>query len=267
MVAIPACKPGETRIHGVAMMPFETVTRLEGDTKPRMDHHLDLDMLGQSEIFQGASLDVLREAQATSFRKRYAAGEVVFQQGDPANVLALVVAGQLRASQTTSDGQQIIIQYLGPGKIVGYTTLSGGENHPGTVTAVNDSHLIGWSGSAIREIMLRYPIVALNALAILGARYHEMQIRLRELSTEKVEQRIAHTILRLAQQAGRRTTHGVEIAFPVSRQDLAEMAGTTLHTVSRTLSGWEDQGIVDCGRRRVILCKSQALEAIARKRD
>jgi len=236
---------------------------LENDTKRRMEHHPDLDMLGKTEIFRGAPVEVLREAQAASFRKRFAAGEVVFQQGDAATSLVLVIVGRLRASQTTSDGQQIIIQYLGPGQIAGYTTLSGGDCHPGTVTAVDDTHLVGWTGAAIRDIMTRHSIVAINAVAMLGTRYHDMQVRLRELSTEKVERRLAHTILRLAQQAGRRTSHGVEIAFPVSRQDLAEMAGTTLHTVSRTLSGWEDQGIVDCGRRRVILCKAQTLTAIA----
>ncbi|MGK3946862.1 helix-turn-helix domain-containing protein, partial [Streptomyces caeruleatus] len=73
----------------------------------------------------------------------------------------------------------------------------------------------------------------MNALAVLSARYHEIQLRLLELSTEKVERRIGHTVLRLANQAGRRTARGIEIAFPLSRQDLAEMAGTTLHTVSR----------------------------------
>jgi CRP-like cAMP-binding protein len=90
-----------------------------------------------------------------------------------------------------------------------------------------------------------------------------MQVRMRELSTERVERRIAHTILRLAQQAGRRTARGIEIAFPLSRQDLAEMAGTTLHTVSRTLSGWEEQGVVDSGRRRVIVRDLKALSMIA----
>jgi CRP-like cAMP-binding protein len=90
-----------------------------------------------------------------------------------------------------------------------------------------------------------------------------MQVRLREVATEKVEQRIAHTIMRLADQAGRRTARGVEIAFPISRQDLAEMAGTTLHTVSRTLSGWEDQGIVTSGRRRVVVSDPRALSRIA----
>jgi CRP-like cAMP-binding protein len=110
--------------------------------------------------------------------------------------------------------------------------------------------------------MRKHSSIALNAVALLGERYHEMQIRLRELSTEKVEQRIAHTIVRLSQQAGRRTARGIEIAIPLSRQDLAEMSGTTLHTVSRTLSAWEEQGIVSCGRRRVVVSDPQKLLSV-----
>jgi CRP-like cAMP-binding protein len=131
------------------------------------------------------------------------------------------------------------------------------------VNAVDDCYLIGWSDAAIREILTEHSIVAVNAVALLGARYREMQLRLRELSTEKVERRIAHTLLRLAAQAGRRTARGIEVAFPLSRQDIAELSGTTLHTVSRTLSGWEEQGIVDCGRRRVILTKPDSLKSLA----
>ena len=116
-------------------------------------------------------------------------------------------------------------------------------------------------------IMTRHSSIAMNAVRLLGARYLDMQVRLRELSTEKVERRLAHTILRLAQQAGRRTARGIEIAFPLSRQDLAEMSGTTLHTVSRTLSAWEERGIVDCGRRRIIVARSQLLESIAEEQD
>ena len=115
--------------------------------------------------------------------------------------------------------------------------------------------------------MTRHSSIAMNAVRLLGARYLDMQVRLRELSTEKVERRLAHTILRLAQQAGRRTARGIEIAFPLSRQDLAEMSGTTLHTVSRTLSAWEERGIVDCGRRRIIVARSQLLESIAEEQD
>jgi CRP-like cAMP-binding protein len=228
-----------------------------------MDFPPDLEILEGAELFRGVPATALHEVQAASFRMRIAAGEVVFRQGVGAGTLYIVATGRLRATQTTADGQQVIMRYLGPGEVAGYMTLSGGGSHPGTVTAVEETRLIGWSDAAIKEAMTRHSSIAMNAVAFLGARYHEMQVRLRELSTEKVERRIAHTLLRLIEQAGRRTARGIEIAIPLSRQDLAEMSGTTLHTVSRTLSAWEEQGIVNCGRRRVIVTKAPTLASIA----
>lgn len=223
---------------------------------------LDVTILAHTELFCGADPATLRTVQMAAHRKHCAMGETVFHQGDAATKLYAIAAGRLRAAQTTADGQRVIIRYMGPGEIAGYAALIGAGTHPGTVTAVNDCDLLGWSSAAIRKIMRDDPSVALNAVALLGNRYHDMQVRLRELSTERVEQRIAHTILRLAERAGRHTARGVEIAFPVSRQDLAEMSGTTLHTVSRTVSAWEEQGIMDCGRRRVIIVKPDILASI-----
>jgi CRP/FNR family transcriptional regulator, nitrogen oxide reductase regulator len=77
---------------------------------------------------------------------------------------------------------------------------------------------------------------------MIAERLHELQRQHRELMTERVERRIASALLRLAEQAGRRVEGGVEIDFPLSRQDVAQMTGTTLFTVSRTLSGWEEAG-------------------------
>ena len=232
-----------------------------------MDDQSDVEMLGRTELFRGAPVELLREIQRAAFRKRFAAGETVLRQGDATATVYIVVIGRLRAIQTTLDGQQVIIRYLGPGEVAGYAALAGGETYPGSLIAVDDCHLVGWSAAIIQDIMTRHSSIAMNAVRLLGARYLDMQVRLRELSTEKVERRLAHTILRLAQQAGRRTARGIEIAFPLSRQDLAEMSGTTLHTVSRTLSAWEERGIVDCGRRRIIVAKSQLLESIAEEQD
>jgi CRP-like cAMP-binding protein len=224
---------------------------------------VDATILAQTELFRDASPATLRAAQTTAHNRRYVDGETVFYQGDAATSLYVIASGRLRATQATADGQQVIIRYMGPGEIAGYAALAGGDTHPGTVTAVGDCDLARWTSTAIRQFMRDDPAVALNAVALLGNRYRDMQVRLRELSTERVEQRIAHTVLRLAERAGRRTARGTEIAFPVSRQDLAEMSGTTLHTVSRTLSAWEEQGIMDCGRRRVIVVRPEALAAIS----
>lgn len=223
----------------------------------------DCGFLEKTELFRGIPSAALADIRASSFRRHLSTDEALVRQGDPAENLHVVLSGRLRVTQTTSEGHQIIIRYLGPEETVGYTALSGGAHHPGTVTAVGDGRLLGWSATAIRQIMVTHPQVAINAVAILSARYVEMQTRLRERATQNVERRIAHTVLRLTRQAGRQTTRGIEIAFPLSRQDLAEMADTTLHTVSRTLSGWESQGIVGNGRRLVVVCKPDALASIA----
>jgi CRP-like cAMP-binding protein len=84
-----------------------------------------------------------------------------------------------------------------------------------------------------------------------------------ELSNEQVEQRVAHVLLRLAKQAGRKVESGIEIDFPISRQDIAEMTGTTLHTVSRILSAWEQRGLVSGGRQRIVLQDPHRLFCLA----
>jgi CRP-like cAMP-binding protein len=223
----------------------------------------DLQILARTELFRGVDSVTLMEARDTSFKRRLSTGEVLFNQGDSSSKFYIVIVGRLRATQTTSDGQQVIIRYVGPGEFVGFTALSSGANHPGTATAVEESHLIGWDVSTIRPLMEKHSIIAINALSVLGDRYHEMQTRLREIATERVEQRIAHALLRLAKHAGRSTPTGLEIAIPLSRQDLAEMSGTTLHTVSRVLSNWEGSELVDTGRRRVVVRNASALERIA----
>jgi CRP-like cAMP-binding protein len=96
-----------------------------------------------------------------------------------------------------------------------------------------------------------------------GGRLQEANARIRELSTEAVERRIAHAILRLVNQAGRKTPKGIEIDFPVTREDIAEMAGTTLHTVSRVMSGWQQQGMVALGRKRVTVTDAHRLFILA----
>ena len=91
----------------------------------------------------------------------------------------------------------------------------------------------------------------------------EMQGRMGEMTGDRVEQRLARALLRLARQAGRPTRDGVEFDFPITRQELAEMAGSTLHTVSRTLAAWDQQGVTGSGRRRLTIRDSRALAALA----
>jgi CRP/FNR family transcriptional regulator, nitrogen oxide reductase regulator len=218
---------------------------------------------GQAAIFAGMPPEGLERAVALANRTKREKGETLFHQGDPADAFHLILAGRVRVSQTTPEGQQVIIRYLGPRDVAGCVAVCGGVPYPASALAVEDTWVLSWSRARIAELADPYPVIALNAMRIMGGRMAELQERLREMQTERVERRIAHALGRLVVQAGRRTKDGIEIDFPISRQDLAEMTGTTLHTVSRTLSAWESEGIVLSGRQKVVIAKPHALIAIA----
>jgi CRP-like cAMP-binding protein len=112
-------------------------------------------------------------------------------------------------------------------------------------------------------LMDQYPRIARNALSDVTARLRDLQERYRELATERVERRVAQALIRLAGQAGWKTERGVLIDMPLSRQDLAQMTGTTLYTVSRTLSGWQRHGLLEIGRQRVRILDFPGIVAIA----
>lgn len=109
----------------------------------------------------------------------------------------------------------------------------------------------------------RHPALAGNAMRVIGGRLQDAHRRLREISTEDVERRVAHAVLKLADEAGKASSAGTAIDFPLSRRDIAEMTATTLHTVSRIMSAWEAAGVVKGGRQRIAIRDRKRLQIIA----
>ena len=214
-------------------------------------------------LFEGLPEDALDHAVDLGRRERRRKGETLFEQGAPARAFHLVLAGRLKVSQTTAEGQQVIIRYIGPREIAGCVAVCGGVPYPATTTAVEETWLLSWNRARITELAERHSGIAMAAMRIMGGRITELQTRLREMQTERVERRLAHALGRLVVQAGRRTRDGIEVDFPITRQDLAEMTGTTLHTVSRTLSEWEAAGIIASRRQKVTILAPHALVTIA----
>lgn len=214
-------------------------------------------------LFKGVPEEALEQAIALARRTKIEKGEALFEQGGAPEAFHLILAGRLKVSQTTPEGQHVIIRYLGPREIAGCVAVCGGMSYPATAEAVEDTWLLSWTRPRIAELADRHPGIAMAAMRIMGGRMAELQQRLREMQTEQVERRIAHALGRLVVQAGRPIGDGIEIDFPISRQDLAELTGTTMHTVSRTLSKWEEAGIVAGGRQKVTILQPHALVGIA----
>ena len=224
---------------------------------------VDNSMVAHSPLFAGLAAtdltEVLREARSSRFTKNSA----VFEQGADATSFFLLLHGHVRASKTTPTGEQIVVRYVAPGEIFGVAPAIGLPCYPATATAVDDSIVLVWPSTAWPRLVARFPRLATNTLQTVGSRLQESHTRVVEMSTQQVEQRVAHALLRLAKQSGRKLDHGVEIDFPISRQDIAQMTGTTLHTVSRILSGWEQQGLVESARQRIVLREPHKIFVLA----
>ena len=187
----------------------------------------------------------------------------MFEQGEDAHSFFVLLHGHVRATKMTPAGQQIVVRYVTPGETFGVAMAIGLTKYPATATAVDDSVVLAWPSADMAAPGGAASLACGEHAADRRCRLQETHTRVLEMSTEQVERRVAHALLRLAQQAGRKVEQGVEIDFPISRQDIAEMTGTTLHTVSRILSGWEQQGLVEGGRQRIVLREPHRLFALA----
>lgn len=195
--------------------------------------------------------------------RRVSQGEAVFKQGQQADSFFLLLSGRLKVTQVTGDGQQVIVRVVHPGELFGFAVALQRPDYPGTAQAAIDSETLVWPGELWSQLIEYNGRVAVSAIQTMGKQLEDAHTRIREMSTQEVERRVAHAILRLSLLAGRQGGGGIEIAFPISRQDIAEMTGTTLHTVSRVLSAWEAQGLVECGRQKVVVRDFGGLSRLA----
>ncbi|MBR0671588.1 Crp/Fnr family transcriptional regulator [Neoroseomonas soli] len=205
--------------------------------------------------------EILRLGRLQDVRR----GATLFAQGAAATSLHLLLEGFLKVVQTGPDGRQIVVRLVGPREPAGVLALLGpDQTYPATVLAVAPSVVLTWAGAALHDLREHHTALTLNAMRALGSRTQEAHARLREAAGDPVERRLAATVLRLAAQIGARLEDGsIAIAAPLARQDLAELAGTTLATASRVLSAWKQAGILGGGRMRLVVRDRRALMRLA----
>ena len=221
------------------------------------------ELLRQVTLFASLTDTQLKEIGDAARTRHVAAGEAFFHEGDPAQAFFVIQAGTLKLAQITPEGHQVVLRLIGYGDAFGGVAAFGGGQYPVTAEAVTDVSAFEWRGGVMATLMERHPRLAMNALRFVASRLHELQNQYRQLATEKVERRIARALARLAEQSGRQVDSGVLIDLPLTREDLGQMTGTTLYTVSRVVSRWEHDGILEIGRQRIVIRNLHALSLLA----
>lgn len=220
-------------------------------------------LVSACSVFRGLAEDEVESAVRAARVRQQNDGSFFFMEGEPAEKGYILLDGKVKLGQVTPDGQQVILGYLIPGRVFGIIAILKKITYPVSAQAVGDSQALFWDQRTLRSLMDEYPRIALNSLNIMAGQIRLFQNQVRELSTQRVEQRIARTVLRLASQAGKKVDAGIEIDLPLSRQDLGEMTGTTLYTVSRVFQDWEKRGLVHSKRQQITILQPHGLVEIA----
>ena len=227
---------------------------------------LDESLLTDIPPFRRLSRAQIREILDQATPRRFDAGVAVFEEGAEAHRFYLLLDGFIRVVRTTPEGEQIIALHIAAGQLFGIAPALGRDTYPATAMTAGECLTLSWPVSLWAEFVAKYEGFATETYRTVGQRVGEMNSRIVELATQHVEQRIANALLRLINQSGKKVENGILIDFPITRQNISEMTGTTLHTVSRLLSAWEKDGIVESGRRRVVVTKPHQLVLLAEAR-
>ncbi|MDD2922407.1 MAG: Crp/Fnr family transcriptional regulator [Anaerolineales bacterium] len=215
-------------------------------------------------VFQNATDDDLHLILQNSIMRPVEEGGYFFFQGDAAEYLYILASGQIKLMQSNPNGQQVNLRTIYPWQMFGALgVVRAVATYPATAQALEDSSALAIKSDFLHEMLATRPYLSFDLMHLMTSYIQEMQSRYRELATERVEQRIANALIRLAGQSGIKLSqeNGIELSF--SRQDVAEMTGATLYTVSRLLSKWERKGIIQTGREKIRILQPHELVRIA----
>jgi CRP/FNR family transcriptional regulator, nitrogen oxide reductase regulator len=218
--------------------------------------------LRDADLFHQLDEAAFRKVVSSSAIRHIEGGVTLLKQGDRPEHLFVVVQGRFKIASLAKNGSQKTLRFMEVGEVIGCAAVFRRVPYPATATAVVPSAVMSWTAKQFDALLREYPQLATNALSIVGGRTTEMLDRLREATTESVEQRIARAVIRLA---NRTSVSGVTgpIELRISRQELAELSDTSLFTVSRTISAWSRAGILKRGRERITLIDLKKLEQAA----
>jgi len=175
-----------------------------------------------------------------TFKKK----EVIFSEGDPSNWLYIVTKGKIKITKLSQSGREIILELISPMDFFGGIAVMRGFPYPANAVAMDDAEVLKISRNNLMRILDRFPNLMYWMAMNISDRIKGSHEALKNIAVEKVESRIASLLIKLADKAGSKTDNAVAIDMKLTKQDIAEMVGTTVETSIRTMSKFKKLGIV-----------------------
>jgi CRP-like cAMP-binding protein len=187
----------------------------------------------------------------------------IFHAGDPPDALYIVWMGQVKLLRHSEEGRDVVLDVIGPGHMFGEMAVFDGAPYSSSAQAMEDVAVVAISRPDFFRLLERYPSVSLAVISELSRRLRSASDLVHSLAVERVERRIARMLLKLAASTAQRGQNGLVIDLPLTRQDIADMTGTTVETAIRVMSRFRRQGLITTERGRVIVLDPPGLRAVA----
>ncbi len=212
-------------------------------------------ILRQSLIFSSLNEDELAELAGLAIEHSFKSGEFVFWGGDTPDWFYMVAEGRVKVLKHSSLGKDFIIAFFGPGEMFGEVAVFEKKPYPASAQAVAATKVLGIKREDFLSFIVHRPEVALRIINVLGGRLRDAQGRLSDIAGERVEQRLAKTLLMLSSKLGP--------TLPFTKQEIADMAGTTTETAIRIMSRLKDEGIIRSVRGKTVILDEAKLRLLS----
>ncbi len=212
-------------------------------------------ILRSSSIFSSLNDDELGELADLSIERSFTSNEFIFWDGDAPDWFYIIAEGKVKVLKHSSLGKEFIIAFFGPSEMFGEVAVFENKPYPASAQAVVETKVVGIKRDKFLSFLANRPQVALKIINVLSGRLRDAQSRLRDLAGERVEQRLASVLLMLSAKLGH--------ALPFTRQEIAEMAGTTTETAIRVMSHLKDREIIRSVRGEVIILDEEKLRLLS----
>jgi len=212
-------------------------------------------VLEQSFIFSTLNNHELAELASLAIERSFVPDEFIFWDGDTPDWFYIVAEGKIKVFKHSSSGKDFIIAFFGPGEMFGEVAVFENKPYPASAQAIAETKVLGIKRDDFLSFLVNRPQVALKIITVLSGRLRDAQGRLRDLAGERVEQRLARTLLMLSSKLGP--------TLPFTRQEIADMAGTTTETAIRIISQLKDRGIIRSVRGRIIVLDETKLRLLS----
>jgi len=215
------------------------------------DLNMRLDILQRVPFFRDLSQETITEINVYFRDKGFLTGQTIYFAGDHATRLYIVASGKVKLLRHTDTGQDVVLDIMKSGEFFGSLSVLGEDVYSDTAQSQTAVCILSIAAEDFEDILKRFPSVALVALEITASRLKAAYETIQQLSIRSVEQRIATLLLKLSEKFGEPQPDGLLIQLPLSRQDIADMTGTTPESASRVMSQFQQTALIQTGRQWV----------------